>query len=78
MFENLLKSKKPEKRANISDKSHLKDKYLHDLENIMQALYLIEYIIENESKFEKIEDKLEMFKNKLDEASKLIGKIRKL
>ena len=44
----------------------------------MQALYAIEYIIENDGKYNIIEAPLVLFKNKLDEASKLITEIRKL
>ncbi len=59
-------------------KNDLKDKYSHNLGNIMQALYAIEYIIENDGKYNIIEAPLVLFKNKLDEASKLITEIRKL
>ena len=64
--------------STIEQKDDLKDKFSHDLGNIMQALYFIEHIIENEGEFENFENKLEIFKTKLEEASKLITEIREL
>jgi hypothetical protein len=59
-------------------KDDLKDKYSHNLGNILQVLFGIEYFIKNNVNINEIEDSMGLFKNKLEEASKLIKEIRKL
>ncbi|MFX1571475.1 MAG: hypothetical protein ACFFB0_01900 [Promethearchaeota archaeon] len=61
------------------EKFGLKDKYSHNLGNIMQVIYSASDIVKRTTKIEnEEEEKLDLIERKCKEASKLIKEIRKL